>query len=272
MTRHFIRDVTAVLVTAIVALPLVWWALSSITPNDALLDIQKFLTFDYSPTFAHFKLAIFGEAGTVFDSRQSLIDSMTVATLATAIALFVSLPAAYVLSRMEFKWRRFMLTAILMQRFVPATALIFPLVVAYNTFGLIDSRIGLAFAHAALCLPVATLLLKSFFDDVPREVSEAALIDGATTTQSFLRIAVPSIRGGIAAAAILCFILSWTEFLVSLFVTQNLRLVPVQAQIVSMNMWGLLSALTTTAMLPVFVFVLFTQKHIVRGLTMGLQK
>jgi multiple sugar transport system permease protein len=80
------------------------------------------------------------------------------------------------------------------------------------------------------------------------------------------------VRGGIAATAVLCFIFSWTEFLLSLFLTQNLRLVPVQAGILVMNMWGLISAMTTAALVPAFIFVILVQKHLVRGLTMGLYK
>ena len=121
-------------------------------------------------------------------------------------------------------------------------------------------------------MPFAILLLKSFFDDVPYEVTEAAMLDGATRWQAFSRVVLPMMKGGIAATAILVFIFSWTEFLLSLFLTQNLRLMPVQAGILVMNMWGLISSLTFTALLPAFIFVMLVQKHLVRGLTMGMLK
>jgi multiple sugar transport system permease protein len=142
----------------------------------------------------------------------------------------------------------------------------------YHTLGLLDTRAGLAFAHAGLNLPFAILLLKSFFDDVPAEVSEAAMLDGASHAQIFLRVMLPVLKGGIATAAVFAFLFSWTEFLVSLFLTQNLRLMPVQAAILVMNMWGLVSSLTTAALVPAFIFILLVQKHVVRGLTLGLQR
>jgi multiple sugar transport system permease protein len=266
------RDIAAVLVTVLFGLPILWWVVSSITPNDALLDLPKFLRLDFSPTPDNFAVAILGEAGSVFDSRESLIDSTIVALLSTVSCIASALPAAFALSRVKFRQRENLLRLFLLQRFVPTIALIFPLVVAYHMAGLIDSRFGLALAHAGLNLPVAILLLKSFMDDVPSDIGDAATIDGATLFQNFSRIMLPSIKGGIAAAAILCFILSWTEFMLSLFLTQNMRLVPVQAQVLTMNMWGLVSALTTAALLPVFALVMMMQKHLVRGLTMGLQK
>ncbi len=266
------RDVSAVLLVSLYVLPLLWWGLSAFTPSDALLDISRMLRFDFSPTLANFALTILGVEGTIFDSRQSLIDSTLVALLATVIVLAAALPLAYALSQMQFRWQKAVQRAVILQRFMPPIAIIFPLVSLYHTAGLLDTRLGVALAHAAINLPFAALLLKSFFDDVPHEVTEAARLDGASRGTTFWHIMLPLMKGGIAATAILCFIFSWTEFLLSLFLTQNMRLMPVQAGVLVMNMWGLISALTITALIPAFIFVLFVQKHLVRGLTMGIYR
>jgi multiple sugar transport system permease protein len=268
----FLRDVTAVLLVATYVLPIIWWALSAFMPSDALLDLHRVLTFDYTPTLDYFALTLFGEGGTIFDSRESLRDSLVVALLSTAVALVAAVPMAFALSTFAFKHKSRLILVVLLQRFLPPIAIVFPLVGLYHSIGLLDTRLGVALAHAALNLPFAILLLKSFFDDVPPEISEAAKLDGATRLQSFVRIMLPLVKGGIAATAVLCFIFSWTEFLLSLFLTQNLRTVPVQAGILVMNMWGLISAMTTAALVPAFIFVLLVQKHLVRGLTMGLYK
>jgi multiple sugar transport system permease protein len=267
-----LRDMTAIAVVSAYVLPIIWWGISAFTPSDVLLDLPRALNFDYQPTFDYFALTLFGEGGTIFDSRQSLIDSVIVAVLSTAIALAAAIPMAYALSSFAFKHKSRWLNLVLLQRFMPPIAIVFPLVGLYHSVGLLDSRLGVALAHAALNLPFAILLLKSFFDDVPPEISEAAKLDGATRWQIFMRVVLPLVKGGIAATAVLCFIFSWTEFLLSLFLTQNLRLVPVQAGILVMNMWGLISAMTTAALVPAFIFVLLVQKHLVRGLTMGLYK
>jgi multiple sugar transport system permease protein len=98
------------------------------------------------------------------------------------------------------------------QRFLPPIAAIILLVFMFHFAGLLDTRMGLIMAHTAMNLPFAVLILKSFFDEVPREVGEAAAIDGASRFQIFFRIFTPMIKGGIAATAVLCFIFSWTEF------------------------------------------------------------
>jgi multiple sugar transport system permease protein len=268
----YARDGAAILVVAVYVLPIVWWGLSAFTPSDALLDVTRVLTFDYKPTLNNFALTMLGENGTIFDSRQSLLDSIIIALLSTVIVLAAGLPMAHALSSFTFKRKSTWLNLVLLQRFMPPIAIVFPLVMIYHGVGLLDTRLGVALAHTGINLPFAILLLKSFFDDVPAEISEAAKLDGATRWQVFTKVVLPMARGGIAATAILVFIFSWTEFLLSLFLTQNLRTMPVQAGILVMNMWGLISSLTVTALVPAFVFVMLVQKHLVRGLTMGMYK
>jgi multiple sugar transport system permease protein len=269
-TKRMVRDVMAVLVCIVYVIPILWWIVSSFTPTDALLDIDRMLALDFKPTLSNFAVAVFGEAETVFDSRQSLVDSVVVALLSTAIGLLAAIPAAYGLSLCAHRSRKIAFALLVLQRVLPPVAVVFPLVVIYHAAGLIDSRFGLALAHAGLNLPVSVLLLHSFANDIPQEVSEAAMLDGASAMQRLWRVIIPLLKGGIAATAIMCFLFSWTEFMISLFLTQNLRLVPVQAQVLNMNMWGLVSAMTTAALIPAFLVIAFAQRQIVRGLTFGL--
>ncbi len=260
------------ILVSLYVLPLLWWGLSAFTPADVLLDLPRMLALDFAPTLSNFALVILGVEGTIFDSRQTLVDSTLVALLATAISLLAATPMAYALSQMTFRWNAALRRTVILQRFMPPIAIVFPLVGLYHSVGLLDTRLGVALAHAALNLPFAVLLLKSFFDDVPHEVSEAARLDGASRAQTFTHVILPLMKGGLAATAILCFIFSWTEFLLSLFLTQNMRTMPVQAGVLVMNMWGLISALTFTALVPAFIFVLLVQKHLVRGLTLGIYR
>jgi multiple sugar transport system permease protein len=182
-----------------------------------------------------------------------------------------ALPAAFALSLLRFRMSGLFFAWVILHRVLPPIATLVPLVFIYHQLGLRDSYAGVIMAHAAVNLPLAVLLLKSFFDDVPREVGDAAMIDGATRMQSFLRIHAPMIRGGIAATATLCFVFSWTEFLMALFLTSEIRLLPVQISLMTQS-WGLTSALGTISLLPVFVFILLVQRHLVRGMTMGLAR
>jgi multiple sugar transport system permease protein len=143
----------------------------------------------------------------------------------------------------------------------------------YKEFRLLDTYIGVILIHTIMNLPLAVLLLKSFFDDIPHEIDESAMIDGSTRWQIFVRLILPMSRGGIAATAVLCFIFSWTEFLFVLTLTQTgLKTVPVVSSsfVTSIGTaWGNMAALGAASIIPAFIFILLVQKHLVRGLTMG---
>lgn len=289
-----LRDVTAVLVTGIFMFPIFWWALTSIKPISAIFDKDKIVWFDFKPTLINYAVTLFGRsrsqlaiddglgmgvAGTeAYDSRESILDSIVVSIGATAITMIIAILAAYALSRMRFKGREAFINWVLGQRFMPPIAIIFPLVVTFNLIGMRDTKnyylgwLSLMLIYALMNLPIAVLLLKSFFDDVPKDVDEAAMIDGATRWQSFWKVVLPMVRGGVAAAAVLCFVFSWTEFLLSLFLTTDIRTVPVKIQTFvtsTGNEWGFITALGTAAVIPGFIFILLVQRHLVRGLTLG---
>jgi multiple sugar transport system permease protein len=291
---QFFRDAAAVLVTGLFMFPIFWWALTSIKPISAVFDKDKVVWFNFKPTLINYAVTLLGRsrsqlaiddglgmgvAGTeAYDSRSSILDTVVVSIGATAITVLIAILAAYALSRMRFRGREGFLNWVLGQRFMPPIAIIFPLVVTFKAAGLRDTDnyylgwLSLMLIYSLMNLPIAVLLLKSFFDDVPKDVDEAAMIDGATRWQAFSRIVLPMVRGGLAAAAVLCFVFSWTEFLLSLFLTTDIRTVPVKIQTFvtsTGNEWGFITALGTASVIPGFIFILLVQRHLVRGLTLG---
>jgi multiple sugar transport system permease protein len=167
---------------------------------------------------------------------------------------------------MMFKGRAAFLNWIFGQRLMPPIAILIPLVQIYSWAGMRDSNnlflgyFGLIMIYALMNLPIAVLLLKSFFDDVPKDVDEAAMIDGATRWQTFYKIVLPMVRGGVAAAAVLCFL------------TTDIRTLPVKISTFVTSTgseWGFISALGTAGIVPSFIFILLVQRHLVRGLTLG---
>jgi multiple sugar transport system permease protein len=276
MTRHLLlrllRDAAALLTVGCFMFPLFWWGLNSIKPADAIFEHQGVVWFGFTPTFDNYRATLLGQGPEFLASRQAMLDSIIVATGATLLTLLTAVPAAYALSLLPARSGRTIFLWVLFQRVVPPVVLIMPLVFLYHQWGLRDTRAGVILAHAAVNLPFAVLLLKSFFDDVPREVGEAAMIDGASRWQGFFKVQMPLVRGGIAATAVLCFIFSWTEFLMALFLTSSIRLLPVQMSLSVTQTWGFTSALSIASTLPVFIFILLVQRHLVRGLTMGLAK
>ncbi len=289
-----LRDFAAVFVTGIFMFPIFWWALTSIKPYDAVFNKDRVIVFDFIPTAINYVVTLLGKSradlaieqglgmgvagSSAFDSRQTILDSMIISLGATAVSVTIAVMAAYALSRMAFTGRNSFLNWILGQRLMPPIAILIPLVTIYKIAGLRDTDnlymgyVGLIMIYALMNLPIAVLLLKSFFDDVPKDIDEAAMIDGATRWQTFARIVLPMVKGGVAAAAVLCFIFSYTEFLLSLFLTTDIRSLPVKISTFVTSTgseWGFISALGTAGIVPSFIFILLVQRHLVRGLTLG---
>lgn len=287
----FIRYVASIMIVSIFMFPILWWGLTSIKPTSAIFNKDQVVVFGFEPTLDNYRVTLlganpselsggntgagdtFGTGGeNSFDGRKTILDSIIIAVGSTLLTTVIALAAAYPLSRMAFRGNQLFMNWVLSHRFLPPIAIIIPLVFMFHDLGIRDTHIGLIFVHTVINLPIAVLLLKSFLDDVPKDVDQAAMIDGATSWQSFRLVVLPLIKGGIAATAVLCFVFSWTEFLLSLFLTSSIRTLPVKITTFVTSTgseWGFISALGTSAMLPSFIFILLVQRHLVRGLTMG---
>lgn len=222
----------------------------------------------FAPTLESY-LQILREGEILGFFRNSLI----VGIGATAVGLLVGVPAAYILARHEFKGRADYDFWILSTRMAPPVAMLVPFFVLYRQLGLHDTHLGLIVAHVAQNLAIVIWVMKGFFSDLPPELEDAALVDGATYWQTFRRIMVPLALPGIAATGILSFLFSWNEFLFALVLTNNeARTAPVglHAFIGYQEVqWGALSASATIMLLPVLLLLVLFQRQIIRGMTLG---
>jgi multiple sugar transport system permease protein len=284
--RHqLLRDLLAWVVVLAFMFPLFWWALASFKPYTAIFNTTP-VYVGFEPITTNYEVTLLGRSrvaaeegvggtaggGSSYYSIPSIRDSLIVAVGATGLTLLLSTLAAYGLSRFRFGAQQHFLFFVLAQRMMPPIAVAIPLFFIFRDLGLRDSHLGLILAHTLINLPLAILLMKSFFDDVPVELDEAATIDGAGRIQCFARVVLPLVKGGLAATAVLCFIFSWTEFLISLQLTTSIRTIPVKISTFVTSTgteWGFITALGTAALLPSFLFILLVQKHLVRGLTLG---
>ncbi|MGP1396326.1 MAG: carbohydrate ABC transporter permease [Inquilinaceae bacterium] len=281
--KRVLRALVAWVLVALFAFPIFYWIGVAFKPErDIFAMPPKIVDFDW--TFRSFE-EVFGislgferglevlPGGGNFYMLPRLWDSIVIACLSTLLAVSVATLAAYALSRMRFRAQHHFVFWVLSTRMMPPVAVAIPMFFIYKSFGLLDTYSGIIIVHALMNLPLAVLLLKSFFDDIPVEIDEAALIDGASRWRIFRRIIAPMAVGGIAATAVLCFIFSWTEFLFVLTLTQTgLKTVPVVSSTFVTSTgtaWGNMAALGAAAMVPAFVFILLVQKNLVRGLTLG---
>ena len=281
--QRIVRALVAWIVVALFAFPIYYWVTVAFKPDRDVFAVPPKL-FDFDWTMQSFE-EVFGisfgfqqglevlPGGGNFYMLPRLYDTIIIAVLSTLLAVTIATLAAYALSRMRIRGQHHFVFTVLSTRMMPPVAVAIPMFFIYKNFGLLDTYTGIVLVHALMNLPLAVLLLKSFFDDIPTEIDEAALIDGASRLKIFWKIVLPMAMGGIAATAVLCFIFSWTEFLFVLTLTQtSLKTVPVVSSTFVTSTgtaWGNMAALGTAAILPAFIFILLVQRNLVRGLTLG---
>jgi multiple sugar transport system permease protein len=204
------------------------------------------------------------------------INSLLVATMAATGAVAIGTAAAYSLARYRLPGNlnyHFLFTILTVRMFPPIVTLI-PIFAWYNRFGLIDSKIGLALLHGFAELPLVTWMMIGFFRDIPRDMEEAAQVDGDSRWAVLWKIAIPLARPGLAATFILVFISSWNEFLYALILTRSNASMTlpkaVAGQITQFDIkFGNLMAAGVITTAPVLILALLAQRHLTRGLTVG---
>ncbi len=266
-----LRDCAAFATVAVFMSPILWTALDSFKPSSVVFNNEGLTLFNFLPTLDNYGLVL-GSADDVLNSKPVIANTIIVTLGATLLALAISLPGAFALWRFTARKQSRIARLVLLAWMLPPIVLIGPIFQFYHTTGLFDTHAGLILAEAAIHSPFAILVLKSFFDDLAPEIAEAARLDGANEFQVFSKIALPMIRGGITTTAVLLFIFCWTEFFLAVFLAAFVKLLPIQLIVVNSASGGLTMALSTAALLPCFIFVLLVQKHLVRGLSLGLQR
>lgn len=205
--------------------------------------------------------------------KDRYINSLVVGFGSTFVSILLGTLAAYALSRFRVPAKNDLLFFILSTRMMPPIAVAIPIYLMYRTLGLNDSYLGLILLYTAVNLSLAVWLLKGFMDEIPREYEEAAMVDGYTRWQSFLRIVLPQAATGIATTAIFCLIFAWNEYAFALLLTSgNAQTAPpfIPTIIGEGGLdWPAMAAGTTLFLLPVLVFTVLLRKHLLRGITFG---
>lgn len=263
-------DLPILVIVAFALAPYVWMVLTSIKPDaDILAWPLRYLPSQV--TFEHYDTLL---RHTSFGSN--LLNSLIIAAGAVAVGLAVSIPAAYAFSRFRFAGRRFLMTQFLVINMFPIVLLIIPLFVLMRTLGLLDTFIGVIAGHSTFSIPFAIWMLTSYMNAIPKELDEAAIVDGASRLQVMRIVILPLVMPGIVTTAIYIFVTSWNEYLFAMMLSgQNVRTVTVALQLFIGEFtvqWGLLTAGGTLVAIPVTILFLIVQKRLVGGLTAGAVK
>ena len=248
--------------------PALWILFTSLKTESELT--QKPITYwPHEPTIGNFISAFQDQPLLTF-----LTNSLIVAGLSTLLSLFISALAAYAIARLRLRFRGLILTSIIGVSMFPLVTLMVPLFEIMRSLGLLNSYWALVLPYTVLNLPICTLMMVSFFQDIPRDIENAAMLDGCTRLSALWRIVLPLAAPGVATAAILAFVNSWDEFLLALSMNSAVayRTLPVGIQLYQGEFafpWPIISAALVVAIVPIVVLIVIFQEKVVSGLTSG---
>ena len=265
--KSLIYSVIAVYLFITVA-PLVWVLSTSFKPNQEAISFPpKFLP--NHPTLENY-LFVMTDSKLVL----SLVNSLIVSVGSTVLSVTVSALGGYAFARYDFKGKNLMMSTILALFMIPVVINIIPLYIMLNNVGLLNSLVALVLTFQILIIPLNIFLLKNYFESLPKELEEAALIDGCSKIGALIRVTIPMSLPGFLIAAILSFRFSWNEFVLPIVLSNKPDSMIFQValyQFISLYRidWGYLTAGINIAIIPVVVLMLIFQKKMIRGLTLG---
>jgi multiple sugar transport system permease protein len=248
--------------------PAVWILFTSLKKEVEL--VQKPITWwPHLPTFDNYVRAF---------TDQPLLsyfkNSMLVASVATALSVLVSACAAYAIARLNLRYRQLILTCIVASSMFPLVTLLVPIFETMRALGWLNSYAALIFPYVVLNLPVCTLVLVSFFQSIPRDLENAAMIDGCTRVGALFRVVVPLAAPGVFTACILAFVNAWDEFLLALSLNSSpaVRTLPVGIALYQGEFtfpWPIISAALIVSIVPIALLIAAFQERVIGGLTQG---
>ena len=259
--------------------PIFWIVMTAIKPPTDWNAVPA-IWIPSEPTLVNFRTLLspdaireYGVGGVSQAATMSVLGSILSSTTATLLSVTIGLLSAIGISRYSSGGRATPLM-ILSGRMFPPAAIAVPFVIIFSSIGLIDTYSGLIAIYVAATLPFSTWMLKSFVDEIPREIEEAAMVDGKSRLMAHLTVTLPLIRGGLFATTLFIFILNWSEFLFALVLSYtNIETIPVRlAKYVTATagtLYGVQAALAVLAMAPLVIAGFLIQNHLARGMTFG---
>lgn len=260
----------AVIVAMVLSIaPIVYLLITSFKPPQLTFSLPPVWIF--TPTLQNYIDVVTGG-----DFFRYFTNSLVVALVTTFIALILGAFAAYGFARFRFRGAFWLRMSVLIPQMLPPITIIVPLYVLFNGLKLTDTRTALIVSYLTFTIPLAIWMMIGFFEDVPEDLEESAMIDGCTRFQALFKVSVPIVTPGLAATAILGFLYCWNEFLYAVILTgRDARTLPVTITSFMTNkaiLWGRIAASGSLVLIPVLIFALFAQRYLIRGLSKGAVK
>ena len=276
------RLLAVVLALVVFLFPVYWTVTMAFKPSEEWTPTSgKTYWFPENPTFSNFDRLFGGVPGgpegflvsTPIDATRPIVNSLVASIAGTLLALLVGTSTAYGISRYR-AGGKMLPFSILQLRMFPPIAIIIPVLFLWTYLHIFDSLFGLILIYGAVTFPFVVWLMRSFFDEIPREIGEAAIVDGCSNLGAFRKAVLPLVKGGLATTALFVFILNWSDFLIALVLAGD-RVVtaPVFLSLITSaatgEEFGVRAALGHILILPPVLLSILIQRHLVRGLTFG---
>lgn len=233
-------------------------------------------TFNVPPTWVPLEITFksYLEMWQIKNFAKYFTNTLIVSISATVLSLFFSVPASYAFARFKLKGAQVMLAFILLTQMLPLVILITPYFALMNYLGLLNTHIALILAYTSFSLPFCTWMLKGFFSSIPKEIDEAAMVDGCSRLQAVIKIIVPLAIPGISATALFTFLLAWNHYLFALTLALNKDMYTISVGLGTMIgefriAWNQLMAAGLIATIPSIILYMFLEKFFIEGLTGG---
>jgi multiple sugar transport system permease protein len=275
--RAGVRYGVALLLLIVVLLPIYWMVVASFKLQPEIFRIPPTLV-PLNFTFANYRAVLIGDLSHSIAIPTYLKNSLIVAACTVLATLLLSTPAAYAFSRVAFRGKRILIYAVLVSQMLPIVLILIPLYRTFLSLHLLSTYLGLVLPYLMFSLPFSIWMLKGYFDSIPRELDEAAKVDGCTRMQAMLRVILPNAKAGLTATSIVTFIMAWDEFIISLTIMDNdkMRTLPVgllQSFVGEFSIkWGEMMAASVITTIPVILIFIFLSKYLIGGLIAGAVK
>lgn len=278
-TGRIVRVALLTLVGLFFLFPIFWVLLMSFQTNQDILRIPPSLFFE--PTLGNYQALISGRlestAG-VLEIRfmNNLLNSVILAVSSVALSLLLGIPAAYAFARFKFRLGEDIAFTLLSFRFAPPLLVLLPLAIYFQQMGLIDTYIGLIWVYQLITLPLILWIVRGYFEDISEDIEHAYRLDGNGWFKTFLHIAIPLAKPGIAAATLLSFIFAWNNFVFALILAsadkQPVTVGALAFVTASGIQYGQIAASIVLSVTPTLLLALYAQRYLVEGLSLGAVK
>jgi multiple sugar transport system permease protein len=278
-TERVVRGVLITLVLIFFLFPIFWIFLMSFQTNETILRIPPSLFFE--PTIENYKALITGRLETTAGNldvafMRNLGNSVLLSTGAVLLSLVLGVPAADAFARFRFRLGENIAFTLLSFRFAPPLLVLLPLSLYFKQLGLTDTYTGLIWVYQLICLPLILWIVRGYFEDISPDIEHAYRISGNSWLRTFLKIAIPLARPGIAAAALLAFIFAWNNFVFALILAsaakQPVTVGALAFVTASGIQYGQIAAAIVLSVTPTLLLALYAQRYLVEGLSLGAVK